>query len=243
MPPKKTTADALKLDPDDDIRYGLLANRGLLRMQSGRLVEAVADLESAIRLKPQQYQAHTTLSQVLQRQGRPGEASEAFSRAIACRPEPRILAGLYRTRALLYAPRTDITPSQQAAALRDLDEAIGLEPDRSLKAGDHVWRARLFFRANRAAEALTACDAAMALVPDDPEAHRVRISALMDLKRYDEVLASADAYLARGKPVAEILEIRGVARERVGITPGRSPTSIGPSSSPPGPSRTSGAGC
>ena len=53
----------------------------------------------------------------------------------------------------------------------------------------------------------------MALVPDDPEAHRVRISALMDLKRYDEVLASADAYLARGKPVAEILEIRGVARE------------------------------
>ena len=95
----------------------LLANRGLLRMQSGRLLEAVADLKSAIRLKPQQYQAHSTLSQVLQRQGRPGEASEAFSRAIACRPEPRILAGLYRTRALLYAPRTDITPSQQAAAL------------------------------------------------------------------------------------------------------------------------------
>jgi tetratricopeptide (TPR) repeat protein len=33
----------------------------------------------------------------------------------------------------------------------------------------------------------------------------------MELKRYDAVLASADAYLARGKPIAEILEIRGLA--------------------------------
>jgi tetratricopeptide (TPR) repeat protein len=46
----------------------------------------------------------------------------------------------------------------------------------------------------------------------DSDAHRVRIATLMDLKRYDVVLASADTYLARGKPVAEILEIRGLAR-------------------------------
>ncbi len=34
----------------------------------------------------------------------------------------------------------------------------------------------------------------------------------MDLKRFDDVLASADAYLARGKPVVEVMEIRGLAR-------------------------------
>src|SRR5262249_31663347 len=55
-------------------------------------------------------------------------------------------------------------------------------------------------------------DAALTLAPEDPEAHRVRVAALVDLKRYDEVLASSNAYLARGKPVAEILEIRGLAR-------------------------------
>ena len=34
----------------------------------------------------------------------------------------------------------------------------------------------------------------------------------MELKRYEEVLASADVYLAGGKPSAEIFEIRGLAR-------------------------------
>ena len=35
----------------------------------------------------------------------------------------------------------------------------------------------------------------------------------MEMKRYDEVLASADAYIARGKPWAEVFEVRGLARE------------------------------
>ena len=122
-------------------------------------------------------------------------------------------AGLYRSRALLHAYRSDITPDQRKAALRDLEEAIRHEPDKALKVRDHVDRAKLFFAGGQAQEALAACDAALALLPDDAAAHRVRISALMELKRYDEVLASADAYIARGKPSAEIFEIRGLARE------------------------------
>ena len=188
---------ALELKPDDDVRYGLLANRGLLRIQSGRLDEAVADLEAAIRLRPDRYQAHTTLGQVLQGKGRLDDAYAAFDRAIACHPEPTVLAGLYRTRALIYASRRDITPGQKDSALRDLEEAIRLEPDKALQASDQVWRARLFFAGGQPQEALAACDAALKLIPDDPEAHRVRISALMELKRYDEVLTSADAYIAQ----------------------------------------------
>src|SRR5262249_12570457 len=61
---------ALERKPTDELRYSLLANRGLLRLRSGRLDESVADLDAAIRLKPNQHQAHTTLGQVLQRQGR-----------------------------------------------------------------------------------------------------------------------------------------------------------------------------
>jgi tetratricopeptide (TPR) repeat protein/tRNA A-37 threonylcarbamoyl transferase component Bud32 len=207
---------ALGLKPEGDVLYALLCNRGLLRLQSGRLDEAAADLNAAIRLKANPYEAHTTLAQVRERQGRLDEAEAAFTRGIACHVEPSVLAGLYRSRALLRAQRNDLTPAQRAAALGDFEQAIRQEPDKAKKASDQVWRARLFLRANQCPEALAACDAALSLAPDDAEAHRVRVAALMDLKRYDAVLASADAYLARGKPIAEILEIRGLAHQAQG---------------------------
>jgi serine/threonine protein kinase/Tfp pilus assembly protein PilF len=202
----------LNLKPNDDLRYVLLANRGLMWLQSKRLGLAVVDLEAAIRLKPKLYQAHTTLAQVYARQGRLDAAAASFTRAIDCRPEPIVAAGLYRSRALLHGYR-DITYDQRKAALRDLEEAIRHEPDNVLKVRDHVSCARLFAGGRQAREALAACDAALELIPNDSGAHRMRISALMDLKRYDDVLASADAYIARGEPSPMIFEIRGLARE------------------------------
>jgi len=204
---------ALARSPDDGLRYALLANRGLLRMQSVRLEEAAADLDAAIRIEPGHYQAHNTLGQVRLRQGRLDEAALSFGRAIACRPEPQVLAVLHRNRALIHAPDRNITPEVRARALRDLDEAIRRGSDSALKASDQVWRARLLFGGGQFENALAACDAALALVPGDPAAHRVRISALMELKRYDDVLAAADAYLLRGEPTAEILEMRGLAHQ------------------------------
>ncbi len=210
---EKDYRQALNLKPGDDFRYVLLTNRGLMRLQSKRFDEAVADLEEAIRLKPSLYQAHADLAQVYQRQGRLDDAAAAFERAIACHPEPNVAAGLYRSRALLHAYRSDITPAQHEAALRDLDAAIRQEPDQANKVRDHVDRAKLFFARRQSPQALAACDAALELAADDAEAHRVRISALMELKRYDAVLASADTYIARGKPSAKVFEIRGLARE------------------------------
>jgi tetratricopeptide (TPR) repeat protein len=59
---------------------------------------------------------------------------------------------------------------------------------------------------------LAACDAALKLVADHPEAHALRVAALLELGRYDEVLGSCEANLARGKPTVGILEVRGLAR-------------------------------
>ena len=203
-----------------------------MRLQSNRFDDAVVDLEAAIRLKPSLYQAHATLAQVYQRQGRLDAAAASFTRAIACHPEPIVAAGLYRSRALLYAYRSDITPDQHKAAIRDLEEAIRQEPDKALKVRDHVDRAKLFFAGGQSQEALAACDAALAILPDDAAAHRVRISALMELKRYDEVLASADAYIARGKRLGrDLRNPRPGPRGAAGNSPRRSPTSTGPSSS------------
>jgi tetratricopeptide (TPR) repeat protein len=203
----------LKLKPNDDLQYILLTNRGLMWIQSNRLADAIVDLETAIRLKPSLYPAHASLAQVFQRQGRLNTAAASFERAIACHPEPIVAAGLHRSRALLYAYRSDITPDQRAAAIRDLEAAIRHEPDKVLKVWDHVDRAKLFFAGGEALEALAACDTGLTILADDAPAHRVRISALMELKRYDEVLTSANAFIARGQRSAEIFEIRGLARE------------------------------
>jgi tetratricopeptide (TPR) repeat protein len=65
---------------------------------------------------------------------------------------------------------------------------------------------------HRDEEALAACDAALKVLPDYVDAHRLRVMVLLDLKRYDEVLRSCDGALAEGKPWVDLHEIRGLAR-------------------------------
>jgi len=102
---------------------------------------------------------------------------------------------------------------RRAAAIAGLDEAIRLQPQDSPEAaGDRVERARLLFGGRRHEEALASCATAIRLVPDHSEAHRLRISTLLALSRYGEVLSSCESYLAREKPMVEILEMSGLAR-------------------------------
>ncbi len=204
---------ALDRRPTDDFRYVLLVNRGGMYLQAGRFAEARADLAAAVRLKPLLYQAHATLGQLYQRERQLDEASLAFGQAIERAVEPAIRAALHRTRALLYANRRDVSPARRSAALHDLQEAIRLEPGHAAqRANDMVERARFFFGGAQFEEALSACRDALDLMPEHPGAHQLRISTLMALKRFDDVLSSCDAYLASEKSNIEILEIRGLAR-------------------------------
>ena len=113
--------ELLERKPVAELRYVLLVNRGLLRWQRQDLDRAVTDLREAIRLDARLYQAHAGLAQVLRQQGKPDEAVEQFTQAIALRPD---LAALYRGRAEVYRGHKDLTPDQIEAALRDLDEAV-----------------------------------------------------------------------------------------------------------------------
>jgi serine/threonine protein kinase/lipoprotein NlpI len=204
---------ALERISNDDFRYVLLVNRGGLYLQAGRFPESRADLLAAVRLKPELYQAHSTLGQLHQQQGRIDQAFEAYGHAITLATDPTTLAALHRTRALLYSDRGDASSEKRALALHDLDEAIRLEPENaSRRAGDMVERARILFGGARFEEALGACGEALELVPWHLGAHQMRNSTLVAMKRFDEVLSSCDTYLAREKPTVEVLEIRGLAR-------------------------------
>ena len=145
--------------------------------------------------------------------GRLDAASLAFARAIERTKDPATRAALYHSRALLFSSRKDLPADRRTAALADLDEAIRIQPQDSPEAaGNHVERARLLFGGRRHEEALASCAAAIRLVPDHSEAHRLCISSLLALRRYGEVLSSCESYLAREKPTVEILEMSGLAR-------------------------------
>jgi tetratricopeptide (TPR) repeat protein len=202
--------EAFRRDPDGRFRYALLANRGLIRFRGGRWEDAAADLREAIGLNPRQYSAHVTLAQVYRKQHKLDLALEQLGLAIALTPDA---ADLRRTRALWNLERPDPTAAVRAAALLDLEEAIRRDPPGSRElATDHAKRGYALLLDGRLAEALDACEAALYIHPDDAEARRLRLTALLELKRYDQVIDACDGYLRSGPPSPEWLELRGLAK-------------------------------
>ena len=204
--------------PSPDLLYVLLVNRGGMNLRAGQLDEAIADLEAAIKLKDIPYHAHALLAQIISSRAgwtRPKRLSTAPSSGSPPAPScsgPALCSLPAQWKKTAPSAR-NLTPSQRARAIRDLEQAIRLEPrDSPQKADDHAELGRLFFASGKTVEALAAYDNALLIAPDDLKALRLRTLALLEQERYDEVLAACDAYLANGKPSADLLEIRGQAR-------------------------------
>ena len=141
---------------DEELRYALLVNRGVMRLQRRELPDAIVDLQEAVRLKPSLFHAYTHLAEALRQQGLLDQARDQLTRAIDLRPDAEYLASLYRSRA---GVRLELKDS--AAALHDLEEAIRHEPSDGRKVGDHAKRGELLYSLGRYQEALDACDAAL----------------------------------------------------------------------------------
>jgi eukaryotic-like serine/threonine-protein kinase len=195
-------ANELRLN--DQERYVMLVNRGVMRIRRGRNAEAVADLSEAIALKPDQFEAYINLAMAYQKLGRWGEALSTLGRAIDDHPSEPVL---YRARSQAYRLR-----SRTDEALGDLRRVIELLPtDDPASAADHLEIALILQQADRPGESLAACDRALQLKPNRAEIHRARAVALMMLRRYDEAVGSFDACLAHGGSSAALYEARGLA--------------------------------
>jgi eukaryotic-like serine/threonine-protein kinase len=204
--------EALRRDSGGRYRYALLVNRGLVRLQSRKLNEAIADLQEAIPLDPRQLNAYVTLAQIHRLRNQLDLALDVLGSAIALQPN---LAPLYRTRARWNLERPQVTPAARALALSDLNRAIQLGvPNSHELAKDQAERGRLLLIERQFQQALDACDAALRIDPDDAEVHRYRVGALLELKRDKEAIDACDAALRTGVPSAELLGLRGLARAR-----------------------------
>ncbi len=168
--------------PDATARYALCVNRGVGRIRRDDPEGAVADLQQAVSIEPDEPAAYVDLAMALQKQHRLGEAVAQIDRAIARTPADG-LSALYRDRARLDQERGDLE-----AAVRDLDEAV--RRDAGGAAADRLLQARLFDKLGRPEDALRAVDASLMANADQPEAHRLRAEALLRLDRYTEAVAA-----------------------------------------------------
>jgi serine/threonine protein kinase/tetratricopeptide (TPR) repeat protein len=205
---------AFKYPLDGAALFGLYVNRGVMRLRQERLDLAVADLEKAIALRPRQYQGYVNLAQAYLKEQKPDEAARQMDQAIQ---QEGGMAALYRTRARVHQLRQD-----DAAALADLERAIDLDarnPSSALP-DDHLARARILLRRQDARAALSACDEALRLRPQDAAAHRLRAEVLLKMDRHAEALRDLDACVKYGPAEADLLCARGAVRARLGDYPG-----------------------
>jgi len=199
----------LERTPDDELHYQLLVNRGRFRFERGRLDQAAADYQEAIRLKKDVYLAHADLAQVYQKQAKPTEALEQFTRAIALKPD---FAAVYRGRAELLGKLGFSTPAERDAILSDLEMAILHEQDDNpVLAQDHTNRGKLLYNVERLEEALEESKLALRALPNYEDAHDLQVKALFKLRRYDELIRTCDAAIATGKKSPVIFQYRGLA--------------------------------
>src|SRR5262249_29150064 len=113
---------ALALQPDDTARYGILVNRGTLRLRQGRVADAEVDLQEATRLQPGAFVAYVNLAFVAHEQDQLDKAIELLGTALALPglgDSARL--DLLRTRARYYLEK-----HADAEALTDLERALPL---------------------------------------------------------------------------------------------------------------------
>jgi eukaryotic-like serine/threonine-protein kinase len=199
----------LERAPDLELHYELLLNRGFFRVQWGRLEQAAADYLLAIGLKRDFYLAHADLAQVYQKQGKPTEALEQFTQAIALKPD---FAPLYRGRAELLGSLGLSSPAQREAVRSDLEMAIRHErEDNAVLAQDHTNRGKLLYADDRLGAALEESKLALKVLPSYEDAHVLQIQVLLKSRNYDEAIRSCDLALAAGKKSAFLHQLRGLA--------------------------------
>jgi serine/threonine protein kinase/Flp pilus assembly protein TadD len=204
-------ATAQNLDKGDLMGFTVRANRGRALLRQGKLEEAIADLQKAAALRPQECQAYVLLAQAFQRRKQYAEADHALETALRLRPD---LPVVHRTRAEVLWERGELDD-----ALRQYDKTIALECEKStspLLADDYVARGRIRHAQGRFADAVAAYDDALRISPKLARAHYFRGESLLALNRFPEAEQAFGECLRNGPPFGPAFRSRGLARVRQG---------------------------
>jgi eukaryotic-like serine/threonine-protein kinase len=202
----------LDRQPDREAAYTLRVNRAATLILQAKYPDAQKDLEEALRLKPNQFNAYLLLAEVYTDRQDHDAALAQLDRAIDLQPR---LAVLSYKRGQIQRTRGDLP-----AALGDFTRAVELLEGARLSATEtevladaHAARGKILYSQKHYAEALQAFDAARTIRPDWPQLQRWRGGVLQEQGRYAEALQAYDDYLLRERqPAGVVYEARGLIR-------------------------------
>jgi tetratricopeptide (TPR) repeat protein len=194
---------AIALDAKNAAAYH---NRGLAYHAKGDYDRAIADYDQAIALDAKNAAAYNNRGLAYRAKDDYDHAIADYDQAIALDPK---YAAAYNNRGRAYDAKDDYD-----RAIADYDQAIALDPKYATAYNNRCW---LRATANRDLTlALSDCDAAMRLAPDDADSIDSRGFVYLRLNRLDEAIADYDAALKLNSRIAASLYGRGIAKQKKG---------------------------
>ena len=192
---------ALALDPHDAWALG---NRAGLLMLRGQFDRALSDLDEALRLDPKQHHALINRCIALTHKAKLGQALDDCNAAVELSPAN----GYYRImRASLL---TEMSRNEEAE--RDIAEAMRIDP---ANASVYSTLCHIRRKTKHYADALAACERAVAIAPNVQSAQMRALSAL-DLGQVQLALTYLDDAIARYPNEIALRAIRAKARKTSG---------------------------
>ncbi len=152
--------------------------RGIEYVEQGRLDEAIAEFEEAIKINPDDAKAHYNLGLTYDNQGRLDEAIAEYKEAIRLNPDD---ANAHLNLGVAYADQ-----GQLEEAIAEYQEAIRIHPD---YANAHFNLGLAYDEQGRTEEAIAEYQEAIRINPDDADAHLNLGVAYKKQGRFDEAIA------------------------------------------------------
>jgi protein O-GlcNAc transferase len=166
--------------------------RGSALQQRGRLEDALAAHDQALRIRPELAQAHYYRGIVLQQRRQLEDALAAYDQALRIKPD---LAQAHLNRGVIFQQQARL-----AQALEAFDQALRIEPNYPRA---HFNRGVILEREGRLEPAVAAYDQALRVMPDYVDAHLNRGAALAALGRFEQALEAFDQTLRIQPDIAE----------------------------------------
>ncbi len=180
-------------------------NRGIVYNEKGDYEQAIADLNQALKLKPDYAEAYNNRGNVYAQNGNYDQAIADITQALKLKPDS---AEAYNNRGAAYNGRGFAynTKDDYDRAITDLTQAIKLKPD---SAEAYSNRGNVYVNKGNYDQAIADSTQALKFKPDLAEAYAIRGSAYAKKSDYDQAIADLNQALKLKSDLADAYSSRG----------------------------------